>query len=229
VKTAALGLIVLFAFHANAGYEEDLQRAFSKNLGLAQECNNLILKIKDQGNGRDTLKFTLSKAGKVKEMTYNPQTPRTEKFGQCLTEKFKETQFPKPPVDDYAFDGHINWDVESGTGDTNMDMKSVQGQIRTVVRKELTGFQACYNTYLDAGGKKGGKFVLRWSIDDTAKATNISVKEDEIQDEKLSSCMIAKLKVLVFPKPPKNTVMEVERYPFVFSEQKKSAAQTSKK
>ena len=217
MKSALLLFISFFVIHAHADYDQDLQKAYTDKLASAKKCLAILSSGKHPENGRDVVKFSLDKRGSVTAVEYQSNNSDSKKYGACIEEYFKQTQFPPPPGDSYSFEGYIEWSLEKNESEMSPESAGLVGKIRGQVKKNIQLFQDCYNAYLDKGGKKEGQVVLSWAIDETGKASHVLVKDDGVQDPVLSTCLMSKLATLQFPKAAKNSFVEIERYPLNFS------------
>lgn len=226
MKSVLMLLVSFFIVQAHADYDQDLQKAYTERLGSAKKCLAILSAGKHPENGRDVVKFSLDKNGGVTEVEYQSNNPDSQKYGVCIEEYFKKTQFPPPPGNSYSFEGFIEWSLEKNESQMLPESAGLVGQIRGKVKKNIQLFQSCYDSYIKKGGEKEGQVVLSWAIDETGKASHVMVKEDSIQDALLSTCLLGKLTSIEFPKAAKNSFVEIERYPLNFT---RTPAKKSKK
>ena len=217
MKFALILVISFFTIWAQADYDQDLQKAYTEKLASAKKCLAILSAGKHPENGRDVVKFSLDKNGSVTAVEYQSNNADSGKYGVCIEDYFKKTQFPAPPGDNYSFEGYIEWSLEKNEAQMSPESMGLVGKIRGQVKKNIQLFQSCYNTYLDKGGKKEGQVVLSWAIDETGKASHVVVKDDGVQDPVLSTCLMGKLATIKFPKAAKNSFVEIERYPLNFA------------
>lgn len=217
MKSVLFLLVSIFAFQAHADYDQDLQKAYTEKLASAKKCLAILSAGKHPDSGRDVVKFSLDKNGSVTEVEYQSNNPDSQKYGVCIEDHFKKTQFPPPPGNSYSFEGFIEWSHEKNESEMSPEAAGLVGKIRGKVKKNIQLFQSCYDAYIKKGGDKEGQVVLSWAIDETGKASHVMVKEDSIQDALLSTCLLGKLTAIEFPKAAKNSFVEIERYPLNFS------------
>lgn len=217
MKYSIIGLILFFTLNVRADYDQELQKAYTDKLASAKKCLAILSSGKHPENGRDVVKFSLDKSGSVTAAEYQSNNSDSQKYGVCIEDYFKKTQFPAPPGDSYSFEGYIEWSLEKSDSQMSPESAGLVGKIRGKVKKNIHLFQECYDAYLAKGGKKEGQVVLGWAIDETGKASHVIVKDDGVQDPVLSTCVMGKLATIQFPKAAKNTFVEIERYPLNFS------------
>lgn len=217
MKYLTIGLILFFTLNAHADYDQDLQKAYTAKLASAKKCLAILSAGKHPEGGRDVVKFSLDKNGSVTEAEYQSNNPDSQKYGACIEDYFKKTQFPPPPGNNYSFEGYIEWSLEKNESEMSPESAGLVSKIRSKVKANNQMFQECYDAYLNKGGKNEGQVVLSWAIDETGKASHVIIKEDGVQDPVLSTCLMSKLNLISFPKAAKNSFVEIERYPLNFS------------
>lgn len=90
------------------------------------------------------------------------------------------------------------------------DAKSIQD----VIKHHMPQIQSCYEKALATTGQRiEGKVMMGFTIDVTGTVQDARVikKKSEVTDERVTDCVLLRLKRLVFPKPPDN-----RRYPIEF-------------
>jgi len=89
--------------------------------------------------------------------------------------------------------------------------------IRRVILANLKSIRACYEKELNRHPELYGKLVLGWDIGEQGRVLAARVKSNELGSREVADCILAKLKTWRFPDPPANQVVEIEAYPFLFS------------
>ncbi len=91
-------------------------------------------------------------------------------------------------------------------------------EIRAKLREHLKDVKACYDASLSLNPELNGKIVIDWKVDDTGTVTKISVNSPKttLKDTGVQSCVLEKLKAIVFPPAPKGGDVTIS-YPFIFS------------
>ncbi len=86
--------------------------------------------------------------------------------------------------------------------------------INEVVQRHRSEIRACYDAALQRNPGLRGKVVVAFNIAPNGIVQSANVKESTIGDSALGSCIIARVKSWIFPKPEAPVVTEVSAYPF---------------
>lgn len=87
--------------------------------------------------------------------------------------------------------------------------------ISGVIRKNTNTIQYCYEKSLTKNPQLQGKIVVRFIIDGSGKVSRVEIVETTIADLELESCVMERVKQMIFPKPTGGGSITVN-YPFVF-------------
>ncbi len=90
--------------------------------------------------------------------------------------------------------------------------------IRRVIREHIREIRSCYERELQRSPDLYGKIVIEWDIEEAGRVTRAGVKRNELGNDAVGNCIVARLRTWRFPDPPKDQVGRVS-YPFVFSSQ----------
>lgn len=102
------------------------------------------------------------------------------------------------------------------TGAPSVDREA----IRKVIAKNLRPIRQCYEEQLNKNAELFGKIVMKWTIGEQGKVTSASTKSNDLkgaEGEVVSVCIAETIKRMEFPAPPTGQTVEVEAYPFIFS------------
>jgi hypothetical protein len=86
--------------------------------------------------------------------------------------------------------------------------------INEVVQRHRSEIRACYDAALQRNPGLRGKIVVAFNIAPNGIVQTASVKENTLGDSAMGTCIIARVKSWVFPKPEAPVVTEVSAYPF---------------
>lgn len=89
--------------------------------------------------------------------------------------------------------------------------------IRRVIVQNLRVIRSCYERELNRHPDLFGKLILSWEIGEQGRVLSTKVRKNELGNNQVAECIMSRLKTWRFPEPPSNQVVEVEAYPFVFS------------
>jgi pSer/pThr/pTyr-binding forkhead associated (FHA) protein len=89
--------------------------------------------------------------------------------------------------------------------------------IRRVILANLRVIRTCYERQLNRRPDLFGKLVIGWDIGEQGRVVAAKVKSNELGSKEVADCIIERLKTWKFPEPPTNQIVEVEAYPFFFS------------
>ena len=89
--------------------------------------------------------------------------------------------------------------------------------IRRVILANIKAIRSCYERELNRKPELFGKLVLSWDIGEQGRVVGTRVKSNELGSREVANCIMDKLKTWRFPEPPTNQVVEIEAYPFLFS------------
>ncbi|MES2857039.1 MAG: AgmX/PglI C-terminal domain-containing protein, partial [Bdellovibrionota bacterium] len=89
--------------------------------------------------------------------------------------------------------------------------------IRRVIMANLRVIRTCYERQLNRNPELMGKLVLSWEIGEQGRVLSTKVKSNELGNAAVAQCIMDRLKTWRFPDPPANQVVDVEAYPFFFS------------
>jgi hypothetical protein len=81
----------------------------------------------------------------------------------------------------------------------------------------LRTIKSCYEFQLNKNKELMGKLVLSWEIGEQGRVVSAKVRSNELGNAEVANCIMRNLKTWRFPEPPSNQVVEVESYPFFFS------------
>ena len=87
--------------------------------------------------------------------------------------------------------------------------------IRRVVEQNLKTIKACYERELNRNPDLAGKVLLEWDIAEQGRVVGTRVNQGAPGFERVSECVLDRLKTWRFPEPPSNQSVTVV-YPFVF-------------
>ncbi|NCN40818.1 AgmX/PglI C-terminal domain-containing protein [bacterium] len=86
--------------------------------------------------------------------------------------------------------------------------------IRLTIKKNLKDIRSCRDIAAKANNDIKGKILLGWTIETDGHVENAKVSKGLSED--IDLCLISKLKLWKFPKPPDGIKIEVQSYPFIF-------------
>lgn len=89
------------------------------------------------------------------------------------------------------------------------------GAIAKVVKSRLTAVKECYERELKRNPQLAGKVVIRFTIEDDGRVSNVAVEEQTLGDPNVGSCIVSRFERFRFPKPDGGAV--TVSYPFIFS------------
>ena len=89
--------------------------------------------------------------------------------------------------------------------------------IRRVILANLRVIRTCYERQLNRRPDLFGKLVLSWDIGEQGRVVAVRTKSNELGSREVADCIMDRLKTWRFPEPPSNQIVEVEAYPFFFS------------
>ncbi|HVK60076.1 MAG TPA: AgmX/PglI C-terminal domain-containing protein [Bdellovibrionales bacterium] len=89
--------------------------------------------------------------------------------------------------------------------------------IRRVIMANLRVIRTCYERQLNRNPDLMGKLVLSWVIGEQGRVTATRVKSNELGNAEVANCIMDRLRTWRFPDPPASNEVEVEAYPFFFS------------
>jgi hypothetical protein len=102
------------------------------------------------------------------------------------------------------------------TGAPSVDREA----IRKVILKNLRPIRQCYEEQLNKNAELFGKIVMTWTIGEQGKVTSASTKSNGLKGTEgkvVGVCIAELIKHMEFPAPPTGQTVEVEAYPFTFS------------
>jgi hypothetical protein len=106
--------------------------------------------------------------------------------------------------------------VTGGTGEVikgTIDREA----IRRVILNNIKTIRACYERELNRNPGLYGKLVLGWEIGEQGRVVGTRVKSNELGSKTVADCILGHLRTWRFPDPPGGQVVEIEAYPFLFS------------
>jgi hypothetical protein len=89
--------------------------------------------------------------------------------------------------------------------------------IRRVILANYKVIKTCYERQLNRNPNLFGKLVLSWVIGAEGRVMSVGVKANELGSKEVADCILDRLRTWRFPEPPTNQEVEVEAYPFFFS------------
>ena len=89
--------------------------------------------------------------------------------------------------------------------------------IRRVILANIKTIRACYERELNRSPGLYGKLVLGWDIGEQGRVVGTRVKSNELGSKTVADCILGHLRTWRFPDPPAGQVVEIEAYPFLFS------------
>jgi TonB family protein len=89
--------------------------------------------------------------------------------------------------------------------------------IDAVIQRHRAEIRACYSAQLQRNPRLKGKVVVRFTIQPSGLVSSTGIKESTVGDGALESCILARVRSWVFPKPEAPSVTEVGAYPFYLS------------
>jgi hypothetical protein len=89
--------------------------------------------------------------------------------------------------------------------------------IRRVILANYKVIKTCYERQLNRNPNLFGKLVLSWVIGAEGRVMSVGVKSNELGSKDVAECILDRLRTWRFPEPPTNQEVEVEAYPFFFS------------
>ncbi len=90
--------------------------------------------------------------------------------------------------------------------------------IKRYIRRYLSGIKWCYQDRLQQNRKLRGKLTLAFTILPNGRTAKQKTANSSVRDQKLSSCIVTKMKRWKFPSPKDGGVVEV-RYPLILRAQ----------
>lgn len=105
---------------------------------------------------------------------------------------------------------------------TGGDEESFSGTIdreavRRVILQNLRVIRTCYERQLNRNPDLMGKIVISWVIGEQGRVVSARTRSNELGNDAVADCILSRLKTWRFPEPPSNQEVEVEAYPFFFS------------
>jgi len=97
-------------------------------------------------------------------------------------------------------------EVDSQDCDRNLISRSVKGKIKSI--------QACYERELKRNPSLKGKVVVRFTIGETGRVSEVEIEEDSLRNDQVVACIRSTIRMWTFP--IKDTECPVA-YPFVFA------------
>lgn len=77
------------------------------------------------------------------------------------------------------------------------------GPVKNMIRKNMREIQICYNQFIEKNpSKSDGKVHVDWIIKPNGSVKKVSIIENELNDESLTSCISDKILSWEFPSPP---------------------------
>lgn len=107
--------------------------------------------------------------------------------------------------------------IVTGGGGEKIEGTIDREAIRRVIMANLRTIRTCYERQLNRNPDLSGKLVLSWDIGENGRVVGTRVKSNELGNADVATCILDRLKTWTFPEPPANQVVEVEAYPFFFS------------
>jgi len=107
----------------------------------------------------------------------------------------------------------VSWSSKSEAIDTHYDREA----IRRKIIENLRPIRTCYEAELGKSPNLKGKVVLSWTIGDKGQVTKADIKSNELGNDAVPNCIIGLIKTWTFPKPPPKQTIDVDGYPFFFS------------
>jgi hypothetical protein len=107
--------------------------------------------------------------------------------------------------------------IVTGGGDEQLPTSIDKEAIRRVIKANLATIRTCYERQLNKNKDLFGKLVLSWVIGEQGRVVSVKTKSNELGSAEVASCIMNNLRTWRFPEPPTNQVVEVEAYPFFFS------------
>lgn len=172
-----------------------------------------------KGGGRGgSLEDSLSKIGSVGIATEDGQGTRLGAGGSGGTAS----------IGDLATKAEVG-QVGGGTGEkiktasisgkitginAEVDGKMDQAKINAIIKSKQKALQDCYERELRKNPNLSGKIVVRFTIGEDGKVSDVRIESDNMGNPEVSDCILSRIRRWLFPKPDEGSV--TVSVPFVF-------------
>ncbi|MCX7945296.1 MAG: TonB family protein [Deltaproteobacteria bacterium] len=95
-----------------------------------------------------------------------------------------------------------------------IDGKMDQAKINAIIKSKQKALQDCYERELRKNPNLSGKIVVRFTIGEDGKVTDVRIESDSMGSAEVADCLISRIRRWIFPKPDEGSV--TVSVPFVF-------------
>lgn len=92
--------------------------------------------------------------------------------------------------------------------------KMDQAKINAIIKSKQKALQDCYERELRKNPNLSGKIVVRFTITEDGKVTDVRIESDTMGNPDVADCILARIRRWIFPKPDEGSV--TVSIPFVF-------------
>lgn len=95
-----------------------------------------------------------------------------------------------------------------------VDGKMDQAKINAIIKSKQKALQDCYERELRKNPNLSGKIVVRFTIGEDGKVSDVRIESDTMGNPDVADCILSRIRRWIFPKPDEGTV--TVSVPFVF-------------
>ncbi len=95
-----------------------------------------------------------------------------------------------------------------------VDGKMDQAKINAIIKSKQKALQDCYERELRRNPNLSGKIVVRFTIGEDGKVSDVRIESDNMGNPEVSDCILSRIRRWIFPKPDEGSV--TVSVPFVF-------------
>jgi len=95
-----------------------------------------------------------------------------------------------------------------------VDGKMDQSKINAIIKSKQKALQDCYERELRKNPNLQGKIVVRFTIGEDGKVSDVRIESDSMGNPEVSDCILSRIRRWIFPKPDEGSV--TVSVPFVF-------------
>ncbi len=95
-----------------------------------------------------------------------------------------------------------------------VDGKMDQAKINAIIKSKQKALQDCYERELRKNPNLSGKIVVRFTINENGKVSDVRIESDSMGNPGVSDCILSRIRRWIFPKPDEGSV--TVSVPFVF-------------
>ncbi len=95
-----------------------------------------------------------------------------------------------------------------------IDGKMDQAKINAIIKSKQKALQDCYERELRKNPNLSGKIVVRFTIGEDGKVSDVRIESDSMGNPEVADCILSRIRRWIFPKPDEGSV--TVSVPFVF-------------